>query len=227
MQTSRYTPALFIALAAIGLAACSPEKPWLMEKSTLSEGQMQLVESRHVVKKPLSQMDPDTVKETARIYAKNGAGPMYVVIAYKDHGKMGDGEIVQRRAEMETSLQDAGVAARDIVMSTVPLETDVPVALIAFDTLEARGPAECEGMKMPGYDMNAEADNAYAYKTGCGVKNMIARQIEKPTDLEGRAGLGGRNDGEHLANVVATTRVGTPREFLPSYILSELASSGQ
>jgi type IV pilus biogenesis protein CpaD/CtpE len=210
------------------LSACAPEKPWLMQKSTLNDQPLQLVEGRQIIKKPLSAMDDATVAEAARIYSKNGAGPLYMIVAYKDHGgKTGDGAVSARKAQIEASLLASGVAAKDIVSSTVPLDTAEPVALIAFDTLEATGPANCT-LPMPGYDVNAEENNAYDYQTGCGVKNMMARQIATPTDLEGHAGLGGTAMGDHVADVVnGQYRPGAqPKAYLPSYVISELAGSG-
>jgi len=218
--------ALLITAACGGLAACSPEKPWMMEKSTLVENPIRLVESRHITKMPLSQMGESDTKEAARVFRKNGAGPMYVVVAYKDHGKLKDSQAVAKMAEITNGLLAQGVAQSDIIASTVPLETDTPVALIAFDTLEAMGPEGCE--QTPGYDIHAEEDNLFDYKTGCGVKTAMAKQIANPKDLEGVAGLGGGADGQHAAEVIGGQyRPGAePREFLPSYVISELANSG-
>jgi type IV pilus biogenesis protein CpaD/CtpE len=152
---------------------------------------------------------------------------MYVVIAYKDHGKTGDGTIAAKKAQIESELQGAGIAPQDIVASLVPLDTPEPVALIAFDTLSAAGPANCN-IPMPGYSTNAEEENMESYRTGCGVKSVMARQIANPTDLEGHAGLSGGTMGDHSADVVnGQYRPGAaPREFLPSYVISELAGSG-
>lgn len=211
--------------APLGLGACSPEKPWMMEQSTLQQNPIRLVESRHITKKPLSQMDETDSKEAARIYQKNGAGPMYVVVAYKDHGKLSDTNATARMAEITNQITANGVAQKDIISSTVPLETDTPVALIAFDTLEAAAPDGCD--KIPGYDERVEEETMYQYQTGCGVKSMMARQIANPKDLEGVAGLGGAADGEHSANVLTEQyRPGAARDFLPSYVISELAGSG-
>ncbi|MCB1538534.1 MAG: hypothetical protein H6865_00900 [Rhodospirillales bacterium] len=210
---------------ASGLSACSPDKPWLMEKSTLNADKLRLVESRYIEKQPLGAMDAVKIAEAAQTYRKKGAGPLYLVVAYKDGGKTGDSTISARKAEIIKELLQSGVPDGDITASSVPLDAPVPVALIAFDTLEAQGPAACADMPIPGYDAPAEADNMLTYQTGCGVKGMMARQIENPADLEGHAGLGGRNDGGHLAAVVNTQlRPGTPRDFLPSYVLSELAA---
>jgi type IV pilus biogenesis protein CpaD/CtpE len=218
-----------LSVVAFGgmLSACAPDKPWLMEQSTVNDSPMQLVESRHITKKPLAALNDEDIAEAARIYNKNGAGPMYMVIAYKDNGKTGTGTIAGKKIEIENNLMGAGVKAADITSSLVPLATDEPVVLIAFDTLEATGPAGCT-LAMPGYSTNAEEGNMLAYKTGCGVKSVMARQIANPLDLEGRAGLVGGSDGNRAADVVSGQyRPGaTPRSYLPSYLISELAGSG-
>lgn len=215
--------AFLILLACVSpLAACAPDKPWLMEETNLSPAPMRIVESRHIVKKPLSQVTSADLKEASRVYQRNGAGPMYLVVAYKEHGKAHgmDGKTAAIAAE----LQSTGLNARDIVSSTVPLETDQPVMLIAFDTLEARGPKDCK--QTPSLDRLPGTTDDYDYKLGCGVHNMMAKQIANPTDLEGVAGLGGQNDGERAANVVRTYRAGEANDFLPNYVISELSSSG-
>lgn len=225
-MSNRIRLALLTAACLSPLAACSPDKPWMMEQSTLVQNPIRLVESRHITKKPISEIEASDMQEAARVYRKNGAGPMYVVIAYKDHGKIKDSQAAAKMAEITNNLIAQGVTQHDIIASTVPLETDTPVALIAFDTLEAMGPEGCD--KVPGYDLHAEEDNLFDYKTGCGVKSAMAKQIAHPTDLEGVAGLPAGSDGSRAADVIdGQYRPGAePKAFLPSYVISELANSG-
>lgn len=215
--------AVLILLACVSpLAACAPDKPWLMEETNLSPAPMRIVESRHIVKKPLSQVTQADLQEAARIYDRNGAGPMYLVVAYKEQGK---GHMLDGKAgNIVSGLQSSGVNSKDIVSSIVPLETDQPVMLIAFDTLEARGPKGCT--ETPSLDRLPGTTEDYDYKLGCGVNNLMAKQIANPRDLNGVAGLGGSNDGERAANVVRTYRTGEANDFLPNYVISELSNSG-
>lgn len=226
MKNLRITALSIVVLGGV-LASCAPDRMWMAESSTVMDQPMQIVESRHVTKKPLAELSDADIANAAHAYKKGGAGPMYVVVAFKDHGKIPDSAIASQKARIESQLQGAGIAAADITSSMVPLETDQPVALIAFDTLEATGPAGCT-TPMPGYSTNAEEANMTAYKTGCGVKNLMARQIADPRDLEGVAGLSPATNGDHLADVIqGQYRPGAePRPFLPSYLISELAGSG-
>lgn len=219
----KFRSAFLIALACTTpLIACAPKKPWLMEETNLTPAPMRIVESRHIVKKPLSQVTSDDINSAARLYGRNGAGPLYLVVAYKEQGKAHalDG----KAAAIANELNANGVTAKDIVSSIVPLETDQPIMLIAFDTLEARGPKGCTDM--PGFDRVPGTTEDYDYKLGCGVHSMMSKQIANPRDLNGVAGLGGRNDGERAANIVATYRTGEARDFLPNYVISELSGSG-
>jgi type IV pilus biogenesis protein CpaD/CtpE len=212
-----------IMCASVFLSACDANKPWLMEPSKLTPNQVSLVQSRYIAKKPLADFTSDDVKIAAKTYKRNGAGPLYVVIAHSDTAK---GDTSQRTAQLATDLERAGINARDIVSSTVPLTTQTPIALIAFDTLEAQKPEGCT-LGMPGVASLPGQESDFDYKLGCGVKDNIAKQIAKPKDLKGVAGLGGTTDGERAANIVNTTlKPGIPRPFLPSYIISELAGSG-
>lgn len=216
---------LLSVLLCTGIAGCADE-PWLMDQSTLTPQKMTLVENRHIVKKPLTQLSGGDIAEAANKYSRAGAGPMYVVVAYNEQGKGVDHSVDQKVHAIASELQSRGVAARDIVASTVPLETVEPVALIAFDTLEAQGPQNCTDM--PGLKTLPGEESDFDYKLGCGVKSMMARQIAHPADLEGKAGLGGHNDGARAANVVNTQvrAYEGPRDYLPTYVISELAGSG-
>lgn len=215
------------SVVCIGIlpAACSPDRPWMMEQSKITPNRIGLVEERYIVKKPMPELSSNDIADAARIYGRGGAGPMYVVIAHSAQGKS-DHAMSEKMHAILAQLQSNGVASNDIIASTVPLDTAMPVALIAFDTLHAQGPADCTDM--PGlYKLPAE-ESAWNYKLGCGVKTVMARQIADPRDLEGKAGLGGHNDGERAANIVTGYRTGeTPRDYLPSYVISELAGSGQ
>lgn len=43
------------------------------------------------------------------------------------------------------------------------------------------------------------------YKFGCGIDMMLARQVARPADLQGRGGeVMGVNDGRRITNVVET-----------------------
>lgn len=224
MQPSKMLLALLLGACAT-FAACSPQKPWMMEKSNLEPKPIALKESREIIKKPLMAMSSADVATAAAHYTRTGAGPIYVVVAYKDHGKIGDSAIKAKAAEITGALLNAGIAESDIVASIVPLETPEPIALIAYDSLQAQAPAGCTAM--PGLDAEPIGPQDFNYSIGCGVKSMIARQIANPRDLEGRAGLTPGADGERAAAIISTQyKSGEPRAYLPSYIISELAGKG-
>lgn len=216
--------ALLVAALCLAplLAGCSANDPWLMDESTIAPANLSLVESRHIVKRPLSEISDIDVDNAAKTYTRTGAGPVYVVVAHKEDGKSTLGDRAQAMAD---KLIRAGVPAKDIVASTVPLETDVPVALIAFDTIEAQAPKGCTDM--PGLKTTPGQVSDFDYKLGCGTKDLMARQISDPRELTGVAGLGGYNDGERGANIVnGLYRTGATRDYLPSYVISALAGSG-
>lgn len=212
----------FCSLLALG--ACGP-RPWMLEETTVKDAPMQLVESRYVKRVPLSSLTSDDMAKAAQLYKRNGAGPVYFVVAYNDRAKAADSRVEGMRSNLLRALAENGIQHNDLITSTIPLEVDAPIALISFDTLEATGPAGCTDM--PGLHGPVADRSAFDYKLGCGVKSMMAKQVANPTDLEGVAGLGGVNDGERAANIVTTQyKTGTPRDYLPSYIISELAGSG-
>ena len=219
----------FLLLSAVMLlGACQPNKPWLMEDTNTVEGKMRLIESRYVEKKPLSAFSDDDLADAAYRYKRHGSGPVYIAVAYDDtQTKAIDPAIAARAQALAAGLVTNGVTGK-IVVSTVQLDAPVPVAVIAFDTLEAAAPAACD--QVPTMDEAVLANNdgkaGYDYKLGCGVKSMMAQQIARSDDLEGRARLSPA-DAERLSNIIINDyRKGETHDFLPSYIISELAGQG-
>lgn len=211
------TSLALITASTLLLSACAG-KPWLMEETKMDVNPIELVESRHITKKPLADFVEADISSAADMYERVGAGPLYVVVAHSEKAK---GQIENQTARIAASLQAYGVDGRDIVASTVPLTTDTPVALIAFDTLEARAPEGCK--EMPGIRSKTGQPSDFDYKLGCGVKKYFAKQIANPEELRGVAGLGGENDGDRAANIINnTTRPGEPRPYLPGYVISSI-----
>lgn len=208
---------LVLALGTLLLGGCAG-KPWLMERTKVDVRQVELVESRFISKKSLAEFSSADIAAAAEMYGRKGAGPMYVVVAHSETAK---GKLEERTARIASELQALGIDGKDIVASTVPLTTDTPVALIAFDTLEARAPEGCPDM--PGIRSETGKSSDFDYKLGCGMKTYFAKQIANPADLRGVAGVGGENDGERAANVInENTRSGEARPYLPGYVISSI-----
>lgn len=223
MKNLRRTTILIAICAASVVAGCAG-KPWMMSKTTLTPKPIALVEGRYIDKKPLPEMTSADIAKAAKTYTRTGAGPLYVVVAHAENAK---DVVTDRTKDIAAALEAQGVAPGDIVASTVPLTTAAPVVLIAFDTLEATKPEGCTNI-MPGMNGTPTGTPAdFKYNLGCTVKENIAKQVARTGDLKGVSGLGGENDGTRAANVVnGTIKAGTPRAFLPSYVISELAGGG-
>ena len=219
-------PALLVALClgVLPLAGCG-ERPWMLENSTIKPVALTLKESRYVTRTPLASLTEADVQKAASTFARSGMGPFYFVIAYADTRKGADRAVSEGQKRILNALAASGVPADRLVTSTIPLDVEAPVALLTFDTLAAS--RADHGTDRPGLQAPVGERDALGYGLGCGVADMMAQQVATPTDLEGVAGLGGRNDGDRAAQIVATQyRTGTPRDYLPSYIISELAGSG-
>jgi len=214
---------LALCLSVGPLAACSPEKPWMLEETKVDSSPLRIVESRHVVKKPLAEISDADVADAAQVYKRGGAGPIYVVVAFDDtKGKGLEHTVNDEAQKIARGLVSHGIT-QTIVISSIQLDAPIPVALIAFDTLAAAAPAECA--QRPSIDQTVKLTmESYDYRLGCGMKTLMAQQIADPRDLEGKAGLGGHADGERLSNIINNDyRKGETHEFLPSYVISELA----
>lgn len=207
---------------ALALAGCSG--PRLMEQSTLNTSEIELAEKRTVLKAKQSELNMADLDALAARHVKNGVSKVYVVLGYGHASKAADRKADMALKTYVSRLLANGVRDEDVVARAIPLDVPEPVVVVAHDVLVAQGPSDCTDM--PGLSSPVVEKETYDYGLGCGVKSLIAQQVANPKDLEGVAGLGGDNDGERAANIVARYKTGAPSAFLPTYIISSL-SSGQ
>ena len=95
-------------------------------------------------------------------------------------------------------------------------------AVIAYDRITAKGPENCGDM--PGRDTETGAYGDYGL--GCHLKNAMAQQIAYPKDLQGADVDMGKWDADRTGNNVnRDIRSGEISDFVPSYVLSDLANN--
>lgn len=217
---------VLIALSSLALGACA--EPMMMEKTSVKSGKMTIAQSRHVVKKPLAGMNAGDIAQSAATFKRYGHGTMYAVIGYDIHSQMQKQQAFAQAKTIAQELRNNGVSDDQMVVRAIPVSTVSPVAVLAFDKTEAGAPLGCQ--PTPGLDGPlADAPGAFDYELGCGVQGMMAKQLSNPMDLKGRIPAQPMTwDGQRLANVATTDyrAAETPRDYLPTYIISELAGSG-
>lgn len=214
------------SLALLSLCACDTLgigslKPSMTEETVVSQRPIEIVENRHIETLPAREITYNRLIALSEDYANNGDSPLYVVFGY-DPNKSGAKLAAFNRSNIVRG-QLGKLEVHNAVVKTTPIVGSNGDAVIAYDRLTARGPQNCG--TMPGNE-GTETGSYGDYGLGCTVNDMIAKQIASPADLEGREGLGEKYDGGRAAaQVNRDVRAGEVNDFVPSYILSELAAN--
>lgn len=225
MKRNRLTLLTMALCASTALAACS-SGPHMMEESSLHSGEIRLAEDRHVEKSTLREYNRAHLDDVAKAHLADGMGKVYIVLGYNHRAKTDGYKADKALKEMVARLLAAGEPDDAIVARSIPLDVPEPVVVVAYETLAAKAPAGCNGT--PGLDAPVVMESGYDYKLGCGVKSLMAKQIEHPKELEGVAGLPSDNDAERAAAIVQRYyRPGETQAFLPGYVLSSVGSASQ
>ena len=212
------------SLALCALTACEKGigslQPSMFEKSNLTQREIELVETRHTQTLPANDITYDHLMNLSDAYLREGQSPLYVVFGYDPNQKNAKLSAYNRSNIVRGQL--AKLDIRNAVVTTVPVIGSNGDAVISYDKLQAQGPSNCG--TMPG--MDTKQTGGYGdYGMGCTVKDMMAKQIANPSDLEGVAGLDGIYDGSRGATTVnRDVRSSEVNDFVPSYILSEIGS---
>ena len=122
--------------------------------------------------------------------------------------------------EVKTKLARKGV--RSVVTETLAVEGAQPMLMVSFDTVQGQAPSDCE--TMPGLDVNKTTRFIDEYKFGCSVETMLARQIARPSDLEGVDGLDNQDGGRRETNIVDAYAAGAPQPALNTIGRGDLGS---
>lgn len=207
----------------MALTACTGSlKPSMYEETTVTPRKIELHEERFVERLNTADINHDYLAGLAGDYKRYGDSPLYVVFAYNpDAAGIEKASVINRAAITKGLLSKMDIT--NAVIKTLPIAEAHDNVVVAYDKLTATGPQNC-GV-MPG-SHGTETGTYGDYGIGCTVMDMMAKQIARPRDLKGREGLGGMYDGSRAAAIVnRDVRAGETKDFVPSYVLSELAGS--
>lgn len=196
-------------------------KPSMTEDTSITQRPIELAVDRHVETLSARDVTYNKLMAVSDDYTTHGNSPMYVVFGY-DPDKKGARSAAYNRSNIVRG-QLSKLDIRDAVVQITPVNNSDGSAVIAYDRITAQGPSGCG--TMPGTE-DVQTGAYTPYGLGCTVKNMMAKQVANPKDLQGVDGLGEKNDGMASAAVVnRDVRAGETKGFVPSYVLSELANN--
>lgn len=203
-----------ITAALLTVSACSLHEPTFMNQSKIQ------VESEvYRADFPAAEVNGDVLAGLAKAYERGGDGDVHVVVTYdprhRDNTAM---NAARKAADIARHLRKNGVNTIKTEILPAWQSGDKSDVFFSFTRYEARGPAGCQDM--PGlYNDNATLDEDY--KLGCGVNEMLARQVSNPKDLLGRDDVMLDGDGRRSVNVVEGYRAGEPAAALEGQSASE------
>jgi len=222
MNYKKTSQILMLSVCLLGVTACENGfsiRPSMYESSDVTQRPIVIEETRFVEKMSTNDVDYNYLMNLSDDYDHHGSSPLYAVIAYNPDEKNGKLEAFNKSSILKGQLAKLGM--RDAVVKTMPINGSENEIVVGYDRLTARGPDNCG--KVPGFQTETGAYGDYGL--GCKVKDMMAKQIAYPSDLEGKTKMSA-NDADRAASAVdRSVRSGEPADFVPSYVLSELAGN--
>ncbi len=199
------TTALILLVAATAsLAACGRQST----PSMMNTSRPQLVPETTLEQIPVSQVSQGYLYKIADNYQRYGADTMHLSLAYDPASRQyGTMKAFEDLSSIKAKLQKLGV--RSITGETVKSEGASPTLMITYDSVTAQAPAGCRNM--PGFDDGLTTTQIGDYKFGCSVDTMLAKQIYRPSDLNGN-NASDPVDGRRATNSVEYYRDVQPEE---------------
>ena len=199
------TTVLMLLLAAIAvLPACGR----LSTPSMVNTSRPQLVPETTLQQIPVEKVSQGYLYSIADNYERYGADTMQLSLAYDPASKTYNAmKAFEDLSAIKAKLKKLGV--RSITGETVKSEGATPTLMISYDSVTAQAPAGCRNM--PGFDDGITTAQIGDYKFGCSVDTMLAKQIYRPSDLNGNA-ASDPIDGRRATNNIEYYRNVSPEE---------------
>lgn len=194
MINQKTTLMLLMLGTALFTTACSRQSTPSMMNTT----KPQLQSETTLQQVPVKHVGAGYLHKLADEYARYGADTMRLSLAYDPADKSYSAvKAFQDLGRIKSGLQEMGV--RNISAETVKAEGSVPTLLVSYDAVRAAAPAGCRNM--PGFDDGLTTAEIGDYRFGCSIDTVFAKQIYRPSDLQGHDVMDD-GDGRRAANSV-------------------------
>ncbi len=121
--------------------------------------------------------------------------------------------------DIQERLKYRGV--HHVKSQTLSVPEGRPSLIVSYNTVAAHAPSDCD--PMPGLANNKTDRDIGAYKFGCGIETLMAKQIYRPADLYGNDALDSA-EGRREAAVIDGYNAGVPREALDGIEREDLST---
>lgn len=214
-MTKKITHCILTVLALNMLAACTQSTP-----SMMNQARVELARETSVEQIPLDKVNDKNLSILAEQYRKYGSGPLDITITYDPRSKSYTAmSAVRTLKEVQSTLKKKGVT--NLTGETVPVPEGKPSMMVSYDAVTAQAPSGCT--PMPGLEINETGRFIGDYKFGCGVETAFAKQIARPSDLEGKSEMGPR-PARREAIIVDDYAAGVPRQPLETVERNDLSA---
>lgn len=194
----------FVAFAT--LVACSPQTtPTMMSTSPVELSRETVVEQILA-----TQINDVNLLTMAEQYRNNGNGPLDLTMTYNPKSRSFTAmSALHDLKRIKETLRSKGVT--NVSTQTLAVPEGKPSLIVSYDVIRAQAPSDCA--PMPGLDNNETGRFIGDYKFGCGTESLIAKQIARPSDLEGNSDLA--SHGAQRGSIILDRyKLATPKESL-------------
>ena len=200
-------------------SACTPQST----PSMMNTAPIRLSHETVVEQIPLKDIDESRLSLLSQNYHRYGNGAVDLTMTYdpaaQNYTAM---NAIHTLEQTEKTLRQKGV--HQVYAQTMPVKSGKPVLMVSYNVARALAPAGCSDM--PGLYDNKTGRDIGDYRFGCGVDGLIARQLARPSDLEGRSAMGAR-DGRREAVILDGYAAGVPRETLEGVERADLSAENE
>lgn len=184
-----------LALLLIGtsfLPACSRQSTPSMMNTSLPR----VVEETTMDQILVENVNEAYLYKVASNHERYGTNTLMLSLSYDPASKTYDAmKAFQDLAKFKESLRKMGV--HSVKAEAVKSSGATPTLMVAYDSVSAQAPEGCRNM--PGFDDGMTTPEIGDYRFGCSVDTMLAKQIYRPSDLQGNA-MSDAIDGRRAAN---------------------------
>ncbi len=205
-----------LLLMVSGLNACTQNTPSMMNTSPVQVSQTTLMEQI-----PLNNLNDQIIEALAHHYNQNGVSDLDLTMTYNPTSSSFTAmNAVHELGHIKAALQKKNIT--NVMTQTLAVSNGSPSLIISYDVMQAAAPHDCTSM--PGLERDDTTRFLGDYKFGCSIETMLSKQIARPSDLQGNAGLGQR-DGRRDAVILDPYSGGQPREALEGIERDDLTTN--
>lgn len=196
---------LMLIAGCVMLAACEQRTPSMMNSS-----RVELNTQKGIDQVPVAHVNEGYMSALAGQYSRYGEGPIELTVSFDPSSKSyNSSKAIDALASYKDTLARKGL--NNVHTNVMPVTGQAqPMLMASYDMVTAQGPADCGNME--GLYDNTTTPDIGNYRFGCGVEQMLARQVNRPADLRGR-GTVETGDGRRANNVAESYRGQAPDAY--------------